>query len=163
LLLLHGGGVTADSWPAQIAALAEHYQVFVPERRGHGRTQDVAGPISYPVMADDTAAFIEELGLGPVRVVGWSDGGIVAMHLALRRLDLVTKLALFGSGTPEGPTDHTANLVDGGEESRQALTAMFFGPYEMLSPDGPEHFPVVRGGPRWSAVVRGGPRWSWRN
>jgi pimeloyl-ACP methyl ester carboxylesterase len=43
LVLLHCGGVTADSWFAQLPALAEHYQVFAPERRGRGRTPDLEG------------------------------------------------------------------------------------------------------------------------
>ncbi|MEU2287212.1 alpha/beta hydrolase [Streptomyces sp. NPDC013178] len=156
LLLLHGGGVTAESWAAQVPALAEHYRTYVPERRGHGRTHDVEGPITYQVMADDMAAFIEELGLGPARVVGWSDGGVVAMHLALRHPELVSKLALIGATTSEGLTEGTQSLVDGGEESRQALTAMFFGPYAALSPDGAEHFPVVLD--KLMAMWRDGPQ-----
>ncbi|MFJ9775879.1 alpha/beta fold hydrolase [Kitasatospora sp. NPDC101157] len=143
VVLLHGGAVTAESWGGQLPALSEHYRVLVPERRGHGRTQDVEGPITYQLMADDMAAFIEELGIGPARVVGWSDGGIVALHLALRRPDLVSKLAVISAGTDEGITQNTQALVDGSEESIQVLTQMFFAPYEILSPDGPEHFPVV--------------------
>ncbi|WP_329580452.1 alpha/beta hydrolase [Kitasatospora sp. NBC_01250] len=142
LLLLHGGGVTADSWYAQLPVLAQHYRVYVPERRGHGRTPDVDGPISFPLMADDTAAFIEELGLGPVRVVGWSDGGIVAIHLTLRRPDLVSRQVLIGAGvTMDGATEATLELVS--DANRDVLTQMFYGPYAALSPDGPAHFPVV--------------------
>ncbi|MEV5374541.1 alpha/beta hydrolase [Streptomyces nondiastaticus] len=156
LLLLHGGGVTADSWYAQLAELAQHYRVYAPERRGHGRTQDLPGPITYPVMADDTAALIDELGLGRVRLVGWSDGGIVSMHLALRRPDLVAKLALIGSGTSEGLAETVVNLVDGSQESRELLTQMFQGPYAALSPDGPDHFPVVLD--KLSLMWREGPQ-----
>ena len=51
LFLLHGGFAGAESWQAQIPALAEDYHVFVPERRGHGRTPDVPGPYTTEVMA----------------------------------------------------------------------------------------------------------------
>ncbi|KMS77328.1 hypothetical protein ACM01_01490 [Streptomyces viridochromogenes] len=143
LLLLHGGGVTAESWSQQIAALAEHYRVLVPERRGHGRTQDLAGPVTYPDMAEDTAAFLDELGTGPVRVAGWSDGGVVGLHLALIRPESVSKLVVIGAATQEGAHGYADALYDGSEESRQILTQMFHGPYAALSPDGPDHFPVV--------------------
>src|SRR5262244_4182359 len=55
LFLLHGGGVGADSWQAQVPAFAAEYHVFVPERRGHGRTPDVPGPWTTENMAAETA------------------------------------------------------------------------------------------------------------
>jgi pimeloyl-ACP methyl ester carboxylesterase len=48
VVLLHGGGVTAESWSEQVPALARQYRVFVPERRGHGRTPDSDGPDELP-------------------------------------------------------------------------------------------------------------------
>ena len=74
LVLLHGGLATAESWAMQIPALAERYRVYVPERRGHGRTPDVAGPMTYEMMAEDTAAFLDAAGTGTAHLVGWSDG-----------------------------------------------------------------------------------------
>jgi pimeloyl-ACP methyl ester carboxylesterase len=85
VVLLHGGFGTVESWAMQTPALAERYRVYVPERRGHGRTPDVNGPITYETMAADTAAFLEAAGTGAAHLVGWSDGAVVGMLVALRR------------------------------------------------------------------------------
>jgi pimeloyl-ACP methyl ester carboxylesterase len=142
LVLLHGGGVTADSWFAQLPVLAERYRVYAPERRGHGRTPDVEGPVTTEILAEDTAAFLETLGTGPVHLIGWSAGGTIAVRLALRRPDLVRKLVLIGSGiSRDGSTPADLALVHGPDTG--TLAAAFRPQYEPLSPDGPEHFPVV--------------------
>jgi hypothetical protein len=54
-----------------VPALAGDYRVFVAERRGHGRSADLEGPITYSIMPDDTIAFIEALELGPAHVITW--------------------------------------------------------------------------------------------
>jgi pimeloyl-ACP methyl ester carboxylesterase len=97
LLLLHGGLVDGESFAQQTPAFAERFRVIVPDRRGHGRTADVDGPISYAVMADDTIAFMEALGTGPAHLVGWSDGGNVGLLVAIKRPDLVRKLVTMGA------------------------------------------------------------------
>ena len=97
LLLLHGGLVDGDSFAQQTPAFAERFRVVVPDRRGHGRTPDVEGPISYDVMADDTIAFMDALGTGPAHLVGWSDGGNVGLLVAIKRPDLVRRLVTIGS------------------------------------------------------------------
>ncbi len=143
LLLLHGGGVTADTWQAQGAGLGGHYRVLAPERRGHGRTPDAPGPYTYALMADDTAAFAAALDLGRCHVVGWSDGAAVAMHLALRHPRLVRRLVLMGAAvTRDGDTPAARALIDG-PDGRAVLAGWFRPLYEPLSPDGPEHFDAV--------------------
>ena len=142
LVLLHGGGVTADSWFAQLPALAERFRVYAPERRGHGRTPDVGGPVTTELMADDTVALLEQLDTGPVHLVGWSAGGTVALRLALHRPDLVRKLVLIGTGlSREASTPADLALVHGPDT--EGLAALFRPQYEPLTPDGPDHFPVV--------------------
>src|SRR4029079_7161948 len=61
LLLLHGGFCTNATWEAQRSDFATRYRLFLAERRGHGHTPDVVGPLSYQDMADDTVAFIESV------------------------------------------------------------------------------------------------------
>lgn len=142
LVMLHAGLDTNASWGGEIAALAEHFRVLAPERRGHGHTPDVEGPLTYRVMADDTAAFVETVIGGPVHLVGWSDGAILAMLLALARPELVRKLVLIG-----GAVDVSAYTPEWLEATRLAADSEVYQPfravYDVVSPDGPEHWPVV--------------------
>jgi pimeloyl-ACP methyl ester carboxylesterase len=88
LVLLHPGGADARAWGPNLEALAARFHVFTPERRGHGRTPDVEGPITYELMAEDTIAFLEDVVGGAARLVGSSAGATVALLVALRRPDL---------------------------------------------------------------------------
>src|ERR687890_338585 len=78
LVLLHGAGGTADDPIGGLVALApsfaEAFRVFLVEHRGHGRTDNPAGFMTFEQMGDDIAAFIEQLELGPVHIAGISDG-----------------------------------------------------------------------------------------
>jgi pimeloyl-ACP methyl ester carboxylesterase len=139
LFLLHGGFVGADSWQAQIPALSEHFHVFVPERRGHGRTPDVPGPYTTEVMAAETAAVIKTLAQGPAHLVGWSDGAYVAAHLALHRPDLVRSVVLIGQPlSAAGETEEARAIADDPQ-----MADYFRAQYAKTSPDDPEHFDVV--------------------
>jgi pimeloyl-ACP methyl ester carboxylesterase len=109
LLLLHGGLADASGFALQTPAFAERYRVIVADRRGHGQTPDVEGPISYDLMADDTIAFMDALGTGPGHLVGWSDGGDVGLIVAIKRPDLVRKLVLMGANfSADGLTPEAA-------------------------------------------------------
>ncbi|MEU6563597.1 alpha/beta fold hydrolase [Nocardia nova] len=143
VVLLHGGLATAESWGRQVPELAAHYRVYVPERRGHGRTADVEGPITYAAMAADTVAWLEAMSLTGAHLIGWSDGGAVAALVAIDRPDLVGKLVVIGqylSLDGEWPSSRAA--VDD-METDAGTRAMFEGLHGPLSPDGPDHFPVV--------------------
>ena len=139
LFLLHGGFVGAGAWAAQIPALAAGHHVFVPERRGHGRTPDVPGPYTTEVMAAETAAVIEALVREPAHVVGWSDGAYVAAHLALHRPDLVRSAVLIGQALcRDGETRAVRELMHDPQ-----LAEYFRDDYAKTSPDGPEHYDVI--------------------
>jgi pimeloyl-ACP methyl ester carboxylesterase len=139
LLLLHGGLVGADSWNAQIPALAEQFQVFATERRGHGHTPDVEGRLTYLMMAQDTIDFMDAIGLTSAHLVGWSDGALVAAHVALQRPDLVEKLVLIGQFlNPEGMTPAVKTLFDDPQVLRDGVRPE----YEAVSPDGAAHFDI---------------------
>ena len=141
LLLLHGGFVTIETWSAQRAALAEHFRVYLPERRGHGRTADVPGSTGYDLMARDTVAVMEAVGIPSAHVVGWSDGGVVGLEIALDRPDLVRKLVLIG--TPAHVDGQTAATLEWAHNVTPDDMAPYREPYDRLSPDGPDHFQVV--------------------
>jgi pimeloyl-ACP methyl ester carboxylesterase len=94
LVLLHPGMADASAFEPNIDALADRFHVFTPERRGHGRTPDRDGPITYEGMARDTIDFIQAIVGGPAHLLGCSDGAIVALTAALLRPDLVRRLLL---------------------------------------------------------------------
>jgi pimeloyl-ACP methyl ester carboxylesterase len=112
------------------------YRVYTPDRRGHGRTPDVDGPITYELMANDTIAFLDQAVGEPARVVGVSDGAIVSLLAAMRRPDLVERLA-FVAGVFHRDAWHPSAL----ESDSQNLSVPDFlaESYSSVSPDGPEH------------------------
>jgi pimeloyl-ACP methyl ester carboxylesterase len=137
LLLLHGALTDASEFGATTSALAQHFRVVTPERRGHGHTADVDGPISYDIMAQDTVAFIEELRLGPAHLVGHSDGANIALLVALARPDLVDELVLIsGNFRYDG-------LIDALDVEELGGNEFLLDAYGQVSPDGRDHFPVV--------------------
>jgi pimeloyl-ACP methyl ester carboxylesterase len=98
LVLLHGGGSTAQtSFGALIPRLAGAHHVIAPEQQAHGHTGDRDGPLSFEQMADDTAALLEQLGVRDADVLGFSNGGVVAMQLAMRHPGLVRRLIVCSS------------------------------------------------------------------
>jgi pimeloyl-ACP methyl ester carboxylesterase len=143
VVLLHGGFAGASSWSAQAPVLGgSGYRVHVPERRGHAHTPDVEGPFSYGVMAEDTVAYLEQVVGAPAHLVGWSDGAVVGLLVAQRRPELVDRLVLIGqyynsSGRIAGGLDEL--LRAGGDQVMGFLRQG----YDPVSPDGPDHFPVV--------------------
>jgi pimeloyl-ACP methyl ester carboxylesterase len=104
LVLLHGGGDSGEhSFARQLDILSEHHRLVAPDQIGQGRTPDVAGPLTYTGMMEDTAALLRHLKLGHVDVVGFSDGGILALMLAVRHPELVRRLVISGVNiAPEG-------------------------------------------------------------
>jgi pimeloyl-ACP methyl ester carboxylesterase len=142
LVLLHGGLCTIETWGGQASALAERYRVYLPERRGHGRTPDVEGPFTYGDMADDTIAFMDALAIGRAHLVGWSDGALVGLIVALRRPDLVSKLVLIGQPvTLDGARPEYAAMLE--QMTPDSFPPMLQEAYAAVSPDGADHFAVV--------------------
>jgi pimeloyl-ACP methyl ester carboxylesterase len=138
LVLLHGGLVDARWFEPNLAPLAERFHVYTPERRGHGHTPDVDGPITYQLMADDTVAFLEQVVERPADLVGHSDGAMVAMLVAMQRPELVARLVMISGGF-----DKSGEAAPEMEFDSDEVVA-FLGPaYGEVSPDGEAHFPVV--------------------
>ncbi len=97
LLLLHGGLGHSDVWGAQIPAFAEKYKVIAVDSRGHGRSTRDDQPYSYDLMADDVIALLDKLGIDKASIVGWSDGGIIGLDIAIRYPERLDKLFAFGA------------------------------------------------------------------
>ena len=97
LLLVHGGTATSQSWASHLPALTEHFRVLTPDSRGHGRTDNPKGELGYRVMADDVAALVGALGLQRPLILGYSDGGQIALELGMRYPGLARALVLGGT------------------------------------------------------------------
>ena len=143
VVLLHGAFGGASSWAMQRPALVDAgFAVYLPERRGHVHTPDVPGPLTYSVMADDTIAYLEAVVPGPAHLVGWSDGAVVGLLAAQRRPDLVNRLVLIGQYyNSDGKT--SSDLAAGFFDINSDGTRFLRQEYDAVSPDGPDHFPVV--------------------
>ncbi|HEY2686040.1 MAG TPA: alpha/beta hydrolase [Steroidobacteraceae bacterium] len=104
LVLLHGGGDSGEhSFERQLDFLSEGHRIVAPDQVGQGRTPDVPGPLSYTAMMEDTAELLKELKLSHVDLVGFSDGGILGLMLAIRHPELVRRLIVSGVNiAPEG-------------------------------------------------------------
>jgi pimeloyl-ACP methyl ester carboxylesterase len=97
LVLLHGGLMTIDSSFSKILpSLAKSWQVIAVEQQGHGHTADRDRPLTYEQMADDTATLLKSLKIENADFFGYSDGGNVALGIAIRHSELVRKLAIAG-------------------------------------------------------------------
>jgi pimeloyl-ACP methyl ester carboxylesterase len=139
LLLLHPGGAGVDSraWSPNIEAFRARFATFTPDRRAHGRTPDVEGPITFEAMAEDSIAFVEAMIGEPTHLAGYSDGAIVALLVALHRPDLVRKLVFIAA--PYHLEGWVPGVIDSEGEPPEFLAAS----YAEISPDGPDHYPVV--------------------
>jgi pimeloyl-ACP methyl ester carboxylesterase len=143
LVLLHGGLVSNETWGMQMPDFSARFRVLAPERRGHGHTPDVEGPLNYEDMAADTIGFIEKIVGGPAHVVGWSDGGIVGLLIAISRPDLVRKLVTIGANydTKGVPAEMQEGLGAMSPDSDDM--AMPRAMHQAVSPDGPESWKVL--------------------
>lgn len=109
VLVLHGGLGYIGSMGHQIRALAKSHFVVAADSRGHGRSTDTAKPLSYSLMSGDMLALLDHLQIAQSDVVGYSDGGIVALDLALNHPERVRRLVVIGAnydvdGLVESPT-----------------------------------------------------------
>ena len=157
LVLLHGGLCAIESLAGLRAGLAGTYRVYLPERRGHGRTPDVDGPFSYELFAEDTIAFMDRLGLRSAHVVGFSDGATVGLLVALQRPDLVRTLVHIGQQVnPSGIRPEFAEVMKLDAMPHGMLPPMLRDLYAAVSPDGPDHWSVILG-KAWQMITSGQP------
>jgi pimeloyl-ACP methyl ester carboxylesterase len=94
LILLHGGLGSSEMFGEVLPLLSNTRQVIAVDLQTHGRTADIDRPMTFEAMADDIAALMKYLGIEKADVMGYSLGGGVAVHTAIRHPDLVRKLVL---------------------------------------------------------------------
>lgn len=97
LLLIAGLGANSSSWATIKPLLKSRFTCITFDNRGVGRSAVPAGPYTIDQMADDAAALIRHLALGPVAAVGWSLGGSVLQGLLIRNGELVSKAVLLSA------------------------------------------------------------------
>jgi pimeloyl-ACP methyl ester carboxylesterase len=135
VLLVHGGLGHADVWGFQVPALAETHKVIVTDSRGHGRSTRSEKPIGYALMADDYLALLDYLGIDQVALVGWSDGGIIGLDIAIRHPERLSRLFAFGANY--APAGVKPSVVD--DPTFNAYIARAGEDYARLSPT-PDEF-----------------------
>jgi pimeloyl-ACP methyl ester carboxylesterase len=109
-ILLHGGIGTAEfNWKNHIEYYSRNFRVLALDSRGHGKTNNPSGEFSYKLMADDVAAFIQEMDLEKPFIMGWSDGGQIALEIGIRHPGLVK--ALIAGGVLSEITDHYSSTM----------------------------------------------------
>ncbi|WP_420149645.1 alpha/beta fold hydrolase [Spirosoma sp.] len=97
LLLIHGNGGTIQSFHKNIPFFAQQYRVIAVDSRAHGKSVDRSDSLSFEMMADDFAELLTKLKVDSAYVIGWSDGGINALLLAMRHPEKVKKLVATGA------------------------------------------------------------------
>ena len=113
VLLLHGGAGSSEDFvnlaPVLVAA---GYRVVAMDSRGHGRSAWGDLPITYEQMAADALGLLDHLGIAKTDVVGWSDGAIIALDLAIHHPERLDRVVAYGANfTPEGVHDRAERPV----------------------------------------------------
>ena len=138
VVLLHGGLSNSDLLVDALGGeLGPRYRIVAFDRRGHGRTADTDAPFHYDDMATETAGVLDKVVGGPAHLVGWSDGGIIALLMGINHPELVGRLV------PIGANYHYEGLGPIPVEEDSPVMAMIAQGYAERSPDGGDHFPAV--------------------
>ena len=140
LLLLHGGTSSIEDFTLAIPFFATQFRVIAIEQMGHGRTGDLMDrPFHYHDMAEDTVELMRQQGIECAAIVGYSDGGIIGLDIAIHHPERVTRLAVTGANSrTDGYTaEWVRTLIPDDLPVSEA--------YGRLSPDGVDHWPIVIG------------------
>jgi len=97
VLLIHGNGGSISAFSKTIPYFAKKYQVIAVDSRAHGKSTDPSDSLTFEMMADDFSVLLDSMHIKKTYVIGWSDGGINALVLAMRHPDKVIKLASTGA------------------------------------------------------------------
>ncbi|WP_309665571.1 alpha/beta hydrolase [Tabrizicola sp.] len=135
VLLIHGGLGHADVWSAQVADLMIDHLVIVADSRGHGRSNRTEESFSYELMASDYLGLLDYLKIGKVDLVGWSDGGIIGLDIAMKHPERLNHLFVQGANISTDGVNHAAAETP----VFAAYIGMMAGDYAKMSPT-PDQF-----------------------
>jgi len=129
VILLHGGLANSNYWGLQVLVLAAKYRVIVMDSRGHGRSSRNEQPFGYNLMASDVLGLMDFLRIRKAAIVGWSDGAILGLDIAIHHPERLTKVFAFAANSdPSGVSDIAHSPVFTAYVARAAKE------YETLSP-----------------------------
>ena len=147
LVLLHGGiNSIESSFKYQLEYFSAHREIIAIEQVGHGHTPDTAEDFSYFKMAKDTADLLRSLNISNVDLMGWSDGGILALLIARYNPDLVHRVIASGANTRlVGMTPEEIKKVreSSPEQLATGFEKKYRDQYAAVSPDGEKHWPII--------------------
>ncbi|MEN9679284.1 MAG: hypothetical protein RLZ57_413 [Actinomycetota bacterium] len=130
VLLLHGGLSRTESFDKYVLPALRGRKVFAYDRTGHGRSPDANGSFHFEFQTTEAIAYIEDVIKAPAHLIGYSDGGIIALMVAIKRPDLVHSLVLIGANYHYDMSDFKIPNTPPTEEDRDN--------YAKISPD-PAH------------------------
>lgn len=111
LLVVHGNGGSIADLSAQIAHFRKRYKVIAMDSRDQGKSGDSPDALTYEKMTDDLAALVDHLKVGPVDVLGWSDGGIEALKLGIRHPAKVKKIVAMAANLTPGESALAPDVI----------------------------------------------------
>jgi pimeloyl-ACP methyl ester carboxylesterase len=97
IIVLHGSYMNIQTMGDIIPKLAKTHKVYAIEFQGHGRTNDINRPLTYPNLADDVAVFMDSMGMKKADIFGYSLGAVAGLQVAIRHPEKVNTL-MFVSG-----------------------------------------------------------------
>ena len=130
VVLLHGGLSKTSSWDyILVPALEDDFHVFGYDRAGHGFTGDKQGSLHFEFQRDEAIAYLEDVVKEPAHLIGYSDGGIIALMVAISRPDLVKSIVAIGANYHfDAPLSEFTDAEVSEEEQAE---------YNLISPDAP--------------------------
>lgn len=131
VVLLHGGLSATEDWDTYVLPAVEgSFHPFAYDRTGQGRTADQIGSLHFTFQKEEAIAYLEDVVKEPAHLIGWSDGGIIALMVAMERPDLVRSVIAIGANYHHESGGETIELWEVSEEDRQE--------HAERSPDAPE-------------------------
>ncbi len=110
LILLHGNGEDSGYFRGQIGVFAKAFRVYALDTRGHGKTPRGEAPFTIRQFADDLLGFMDAQRIEKAHLLGFSDGGNIAMDFALRYPERVERLILNGANLNPGGVKRTVQI-----------------------------------------------------
>jgi pimeloyl-ACP methyl ester carboxylesterase len=123
LVLAHGNGGSIESMKSIIPFFSKYYKVIAVDTRAHGKSVDRADSLTFEMIADDFNALLDSLHTGPVYFIGWSDGGIDGVAIAMRHREKLKKMAITGTNIFVDSTALPPDFFQHAEETTKRLHA----------------------------------------